>query len=134
MIKFFLLTMLLTQQALAWEVIQSKKQFYLKDRNQTFMITSEGGTPRFLKVENWEGLRRVQYYAGAAGTSQICEVTRALLLNQEQKVLGDLPISYRCKSQSEDNLEQAQWILNNGVLEVRDPQTEELIKINIRQK
>lgn len=131
MMKFFLLTFLMTHQVYAWEVESSKKQFYLKDSGHRFMITSEGGTPRFLKLENWEGLRRVHYYAGAAGTSQICNVTRALLLSKDQKVLGDLPISYRCKNESEESFEEASWIIKSGVLEVTDPQTEEVIKIII---
>lgn len=131
MMRFFLLTFLMTYQAHAWEVMSSKDQFYLKDKGQTFMITSEGGTPRFLKTDSWEGLSRVHYYAGSAGTSQICEVTRALLLSREQKVLGDLPMAYKCKNQSGESLEQASWIKKNGVLEVFDPQTEEVIKIII---
>lgn len=133
MMKFVLLTFLMTHQVYAWEVESLKKQFYLKDSGHRFMITSEGGTPKFLRVENWEGFKRVHYYAGAAGTSQICEVNRALLLSKEHKVLGDLPVSYKCKNESEESFEEARWIMKNGALEVTDPQTEEVIKITIPQ-
>lgn len=134
-VKFFILLTLTTSQAFAWEVLSKKGEFYLRDGKDIFSITSEGGTPKFLQVESWEkDYKKVTYFAGAAGTSQICEITRALLINRENKVLGDLPISYKCQNEKGQSLDKATWVRKNDVLEVSDPQTDEVIKIILNKK
>lgn len=120
---FIILGLLLISNSYAWEVKTNKSDFFLVEKDQSYSIISEGGTPRFIKAEALNtDYTKVIYFAGTAGTSDPCDIYRALVVGKSsKKVVGDFPVSAKCASSP---MELALWTLKDNKLEVLDPQTD----------
>lgn len=128
-----LFLLIFSLQAFAWEVTKKKDEYFLVSKDQKmYAIISEGGDPVFSKVETLSnGLERVIYKAGVAGTSELKAIYRGLLMStKDKKVLGDFPVSYQ--SLDGKNKVEVKWILNKDHILIEDPETETTQKVQLR--
>jgi len=133
-LRLALLLFIFSSSAFSWEVVKKKDEFYLVDSNKkSFAIISEGGVPSFIKVESFSPeLNRIIYKSGVAGTSELKEIHRALLVTKkDMKVLGDFPVSYQSLTGNEGKVE-VKWRLQKDRVIISDPETETTEKIQLR--
>lgn len=133
-LSIFFLLLTLSFNVFSWEVVSKKDDFFLVSADKkSFTIISEGGEPSFLRVESLSPeFQRVVYRAGVAGTSELTEIHRALLMRKkDSKVLGDFAVSYEPLTNKKKKME-VRWILSKEMIVIEDPFTETSQKIDLR--
>ncbi|WP_355661468.1 hypothetical protein [Halomonas salifodinae] len=106
-----------------WRLVERDWDYYLTHPDQgEVAIQPAAGAPRFLAEVPWgQGLTRLVYDAGEAGTSVLVGIERAVLLDVEGgEVLGDFPYRYRTR-QGGQSFTQPRWTLSGDAFAIHDP-------------
>lgn len=106
-----------------WRLVERDWDYYLAHPEWGEVeVRPAAGAPRLLAEVPWgQGLTRLVYDAGEAGTSVLVGIERAVLLDIEGgEVLGDFPYRYRTR-QAGPSFTQPRWTLSRGGFAIQDP-------------
>ena len=122
----FLFALSFSISAAEWEVKEKNGEFVLiSPLGESYTIESVGGRPKFVKAVPFEkDFLQVIYRAGSAGTSQIIEVTNALIVTKKNHhYLGSAIFKYKAGPGTTYKVEQPVWKIKGQVVEVTDPES-----------
>ncbi len=112
---------LFQNQAFSWDIEKRNDDYFLVQKDESYLIKKEMGIPLFEKeivIKENPKYRLLIYFSGSAGTHNMVEIWRALIYSPDQKkILGDFPWKY--KSTKEGPL-APKWIFSENTIKVRD--------------
>lgn len=109
-----------------WRIVRTNEGFKLAHADRTiapFALFSDGGTPKLLSCEAAKEDARIgllTYYSGSAGTSQIYDITRVVVIDLRRKQILGIVLKNRTPSDDAPVQRQPEWIWGSGRLTVRD--------------
>ena len=109
-----------------WKVSEKNGEFILTSpAGDKYEVESVGGLPQFKSVEPLDdSFQKVIYTAGQAGTFEIIEEERAVIIRKsDKKKIADLPSAYYHISEPGKKISQPKWTISEGVLKFEDSST-----------